>query len=405
MRFAHLSDCHIGCWRDPKLRKASIEAFKTAIDKCIEMTVDFIIISGDLFNTSQPSIDELKEAVIKLKQLHDRVIPVYLVAGSHDFSPSGKTMLDVLENAGLVKNVAEGESEGNSLKLKFVIDKKTGAKITGLLGKKGGLEKGFYSDLDKTNLEKEDGYKIFLFHTAIAELKTPDLEEMEAMPASLLPIGFDYYAGGHVHKVICEKQGKGLIVFPGPVFPTNFKEIEELGQGGFYIVTAEGHQTEAEFVPLNVYNVFPIAISCDNKTPEEVILEITEKTKLMQFNNTIVTVRLYGTLKSGRPSDINFKALNDIFSSKSAYFVMKNTAALKSVEFEEIKVDFNSVDDIEQKLIEEHAGKIKAAGMSISQEKELTKSLMNSLNKEKEEGERVADFETRLLGELKAIIG
>ena len=32
-------------------------------------------------------------------------IEVYVIPGSHDFSPSGKTMLDVLENSGLVINV------------------------------------------------------------------------------------------------------------------------------------------------------------------------------------------------------------------------------------------------------------------------------------------------------------
>ena len=46
-------------------------------------------------------------------------------------------MLDVLENAGLIQNVAKGEIIDDRLDLKFTIDKKTGAKITGLLGKKG----------------------------------------------------------------------------------------------------------------------------------------------------------------------------------------------------------------------------------------------------------------------------
>ena len=102
MKFAHLADCHIGSWRDPKLRDISTEAFVKAVDTCIEKEVDFILIAGDLFHTSLPSIDRLKQTVIKLKQLKDKNIPVYIIAGSHDFSPSGKTMLDVLENAGLV---------------------------------------------------------------------------------------------------------------------------------------------------------------------------------------------------------------------------------------------------------------------------------------------------------------
>ena len=88
MKFAHLADCHIGGWRDPKLRNIAAKAFDKAIDSCIEKNVDFILIAGDLFNTSLPSVDGLKTAVKKLKGLKDKNIPVYLIAGSHDFSPS-----------------------------------------------------------------------------------------------------------------------------------------------------------------------------------------------------------------------------------------------------------------------------------------------------------------------------
>ncbi len=124
MLFAHIADCHIGSWRDPKLRDVSTKAFIKAVDLCIDKKVDFIVISGDLFNTSLPSIDLLKQATKKLKQLKDNDIPVYMIAGSHDFSPSGKTMLEVLEEAGLCKNVFRGIVEDKKLKLNFTLDKK-----------------------------------------------------------------------------------------------------------------------------------------------------------------------------------------------------------------------------------------------------------------------------------------
>ena len=73
MRFAHLADCHIGSWRDPKLRDAAVKAFEKASDICIEKKVDFILIAGDLFNTSLPAIDHLKIAVAKLKLLKPRL--------------------------------------------------------------------------------------------------------------------------------------------------------------------------------------------------------------------------------------------------------------------------------------------------------------------------------------------
>jgi len=152
-----------------------MNAFVKTAKICIKNKVDFILISGDLFNTSLPGIDRLKTTVDVLKNIKDNKIPVYIIPGSHDFSPSGRTMLDVLESAGLLKNVVKGEVVEEKLRLKFTKDP-SGAKITGMLGRKGSLEKAFYQDLDLKSLEKEDGFKIFMLHSAITELKSKDME-------------------------------------------------------------------------------------------------------------------------------------------------------------------------------------------------------------------------------------
>jgi len=408
MLFAHLADCHIGSWRDPKLRDISTKAFAKAIDACIDKKVDFILISGDLFNTSLPSIDLLKETTTKLKQLKDLNIPIYTIAGSHDFSPSGKTMLDVLEKAGLLINVAKNNeiTEENKLKLNFTTDKKTGAKITGLLGKKGSLEKEYYQALDKENLEKEDGYKIFLFHSALTEFKPEELKDIESHPLSLLPKNFNYYAGGHVHYIF-DKQEKnyGLISFPGPLFPNNFKELEDLERGGFYFVEVDKNkQTKIEYQPIQIHNLFKINIDADHKSPEKIEEEIKEKIKGKEFNNTIITIRIKGTLASGKPSDINWKEIFQSLYDKSAYFVMKNTNALTTEEFEEIKVQASSVEEIENKLIKEHLQQIKVAGYSAEQEEQLTKQLMETLSLEKEEGETVSNFVSRIKDKVNDIL-
>ncbi|MEA3430802.1 MAG: DNA repair exonuclease [Nanoarchaeota archaeon] len=401
MKFAHLADCHIGSWRDPRLRDASTKAFLKAMDLCVDKNVDFVLISGDLFNTSLPSIDRLKEVVIKLRDLKDKDMPVYVIPGSHDFSPSGKTMLDVLEEARLFVNVVKGEVVDGKLKLKFTIDDKTGAKITGMLGKKGMLEKTFYENLSKDNLESEEGYKIFMFHTAISELKPKELEKMDSSPLSLLPRGFDYYAGGHVH-IIDDKSLDGYkrVVYPGALFPNNFAELEKFGNGGFYLVEDD----VLTYEPVVIHNVFSISVDCNHKAPEQIENEIQAQIRNQEFVNTIVTIRLYGLLESGKLSDINFK---DVFSSiydKSAYFVMKNTSGLRTSEFEEIKVELRNVEELETSLIKEHAGKVNIE-LDVNSELGLTKSLINSLDSERMEGERVEDFKVSLKNEIKSLLG
>ena len=105
VKFAHLSDCHLGCWRQEELQRLNFESFQKIINKSIEEKVDFILIAGDLFYSAYPPIEILKDTFTEFKKIFDSRIPVYLISGSHDFSASGKTFLDVIEKAGFCKNV------------------------------------------------------------------------------------------------------------------------------------------------------------------------------------------------------------------------------------------------------------------------------------------------------------
>ena len=128
MKFAHTSDCHIGGWREDELKKLNVESFKRMIDVCIQEHVGFLLIAGDLFDTSIPQIDMIKIVANQLKRLREENIDVYVIPGSHDHSPSGKTMISVLEKAGLCHNVFKLKDGC----LSFTGDK-TGVKITGVI--------------------------------------------------------------------------------------------------------------------------------------------------------------------------------------------------------------------------------------------------------------------------------
>ena len=401
--YAHFSDIHIGSWRDPRMRDFATLAFVKAMDACVQRNVDFILLSGDIFNTSMPPIDKLKSVTMKLKELSDKQIPVYIIAGSHDFSPSGKTMLDVLENAGLVINVVKGEiTEDNKLRLRFTTDPKTGAKITGMLGKKGMLDKKYYEQLDKTNLEAEQGYKIFMFHTALSEFKPKELEQMEAHPLSLLPKGFNYYAGGHVHYIFQKDQeGYGWITYPGALFPCNFKELEEFGSGGGYFVSVNEGKTTWEHVMMPVIETCNISIDAQYKTPQQVEQELLDVLKANEVFKKIVLMRLKGKLSSGKLNDIDFGAVFSSLYERGAHFVMKNTNKVLGQEFSEVKTATQKPEEIEDAVIQEHLGQIK---ISVQDEKALTKQLLKILSTEKFEGETNATFETRVKDEIGKVV-
>lgn len=394
MKFAHLADCHIGGWKDSKMKDLPLLSFVKAIDRCIEKKVDFALISGDLFNTSHPPIDNLKIVVSKLRELKENNIPVYMVAGSHDFSSTGKTMIEVLDEAGLVKNIVKGTVEDNKLKLSFTIDKKTGVKIAGMLGKKGSLEKKYYDTLELTSLEEEPGFKIFMFHTSIQELKPKELEKMEAEPLSILPKGFDYYAGGHVH-IIERKDFENYknVVYPGPTFPNNFREIELLDSGGFYIY----NNGKTEYEKIEIYKTEKINVDGNNLSPEEITLIIEDEILKRDFDKKIVLIRVVGKLKSGKPKDINFSNIFKSIYSNGAYFVMKSTSRLESEIFEDVKVNDDSIEVLEENIINEYMEKSMF-------EKDIIKKIMQTFSLEKMEDEKVYDYEKRIIDEINKII-
>ncbi|MBR9677108.1 DNA repair exonuclease [Candidatus Woesearchaeota archaeon] len=392
MKFAHFADCHIGSWRDPLLQDASTEAFEKAIDDIILKKVDFLLITGDLFNTALPSIDKLKRVVKKLKTLKNNDIQVYIIAGSHDYSPSGKTMLDVLEEAELFVNVARGNMIDDKLELNFTTNKKTGAKIVGMPGKKGSLEKTFYQQLNRTPLEKEEGFKIFMFHSAIDELKSEALKQIDSTPLSLLPKNFDYYAGGHVHERIQQDN----IVYPGPLFANNFKELEEL-KHGTYVLYDDG---EISFEPIIIHNVQSVELDCTGLIAEQVIEKLKEQLANKEYYNTIITIRLSGQLVEGKLKDINLQDFTKELYNNGAYFVMRNTSALKSKEFSELKADFSSIQDIEQNILAEHLDQLPKKFNNL----QLLKDLLQALSEPKLEGERVTDFEKRIIQKTQSLL-
>ena len=380
MLFAHFSDCHVGGWKEDKLSSLNMQCFIEAVKLCLDKNVDFVLIPGDLFNSALPQIDFIKEVTVQLKKLKDKNIPVYMVAGSHDYSPSGKTMLDVLEKAGLIENVMN-VIDG---KLGFFVDPKTGVKISGLHGKRGGLEIKDYEELDFSYVEREEGYKVFLFHTAIEEFKPRGLEKMPGTKASSLPKGFNYYAGGHVHYIFQKDFEKGYLTFPGALFPNNFKELEEWKYGGVYLVS----ESNLEFVPIQMKEVLNVKIDVTGLNPEEVSERIIGKFKDLDVRDKLVTLRISGEV-NGKVSDINFKEV--LRSLGEAYFVLRNTAKLSSKVIHEFDMKSGSVEEIENAILKEVE-----TGLF---DKDFTKLLIETLDKEKDEGEKVADFEKRVLSD------
>ena len=421
IKFAHLADCHLGAWRNEDLNQVGYKAFEKAINKIIKENIDFVIISGDLFDISNPKVDVIDLTVRELKRLKDNDIPVYGIMGSHDFSPSDKSMIRPLISAGLFVNISKSDhAETDKIKLIFTQDPKTKIKITGLRARKRSLEIEDYQILDLKSLEKEEGIKIFALHTLLSELKPLEFKDMESAPKSLLPQGFDYYAGGHLHKTVPERlrdtetsfkvDDRTSIIYPGSLTPINFRELEQYQYGGFCIVsgeidiTSQKSELNVKFIPIKVKEVIPLLIDCNNKSIAQVHELLENKIENVDFDEKVVTIRIFGTLASGKTYELRTNEITQKIKGKGAYEVLINKSALISTEYRPISVVVGKTnEEIEDTLIYEHAQKIKIKNISKKDMENKIHNLLSVIGKERLEGTKVKEYNEELINNFKQI--
>ena len=354
-KFAHITDCHLGSWRNPKLRDLNLQAFEKSISISIKEQVDFILITGDFFDVNIPQLAPVKRAVEILKQARDSGIAVYMIYGSHDFNTANISMIDILHSAELFIKPTEFQTNTNSVMLKFFVDKKTGAKITGISGRKVGLDREIYEKLDKKNLEMEDGFKIFLLHKGIQEILPLDMNFRDSLPISLVPKGFDYYGGGHIHKRVEKKIDGSVIVYPGPLFGSSFQDLEETAKGekrGFYIISFDKKIIDCRFIEINVVDILYNEIVSSKWNSEKLEDEITKKISCMEVKNKIVLIKVKGKLL-GKRSNIDFGKFSLDISNKGALMSFINTNNLSTDETKEIIVHSDNKFDIEREIFHE----------------------------------------------------
>ncbi len=381
MRFAHLADCHLGGWRQPELRQLNLDSFKKAIDICIERRVNFVIIAGDLFDSAYPPIEILEEAFFHLKRLKDARISCYIIAGSHDYSASGRTFLNVLEKAGFCKNLYNVEEKYGKLFLNPTIHENVA--LYGYPGKKSGLE---VNELRNVKLQDSPFFKIFALHTSIREAlgNLP----IDAIAKDELPEA-DYYALGHLHIDFLEER----MVYGGPVFPNNFQELEELKYGRFYIIETTPFKTERIDLQLKDIEVFEMEIS-NAMIVTDIILRELKKRKL---KDKILLLKLYGKLQQGKISNINFKEIENYAKEQGAYTVVKSVSKIITEEAT-LNIEVEDVDKLEEKIIENYIKE------NPSKFDSFIFSLISALSIEKQEDETSTVFNSRLIAELNKIL-
>src|SRR5688572_9982901 len=94
MLLAHLADLQLGYRAYHRLAPGGINArerdvalaFRTALDRIIELRPDLVLVAGDVFHTVRPSNAAIADAFRQFARLRASLpeAPVVVIAGNHD---------------------------------------------------------------------------------------------------------------------------------------------------------------------------------------------------------------------------------------------------------------------------------------------------------------------------------
>ena len=248
MKFAHLADTHLGYRQFGLLEREKdfYEVFDKIIDKIIEEKVDFVIHSGDLFDSARPSPSALLAFQKGLLKLKGAGIPIYAVAGNHDIvNRNGAIPPQVLFKKFGLKLI----SPINSTYMQGDVF------IAGLPFYSSSQNKNLKSKLDELSKKAQNHDKsILVLHQGIDKYFNLQYE----LEIGDIPDNFNYYALGHLHNYICDDFGDGKLVYPGSTETWNVNELIDLKKNGkgFVIVDLDGPKINVKRIPMEVPREF-----------------------------------------------------------------------------------------------------------------------------------------------------
>lgn len=313
MRFAHISDSHLGCRQFGLLEREKdfYEVFNRTIDKIIEEDVDFVIHSGDLFDSNRPSTEALLTFQQALLRLNEAKIPVYAIAGNHD---------SILRKGSLPPQVLFKDIGLNIISPEHPVHQLGAVLICGVPFATSSQKNALVENYNILSKVADTAVKsILVSHQGISKWMPEDSYEIDLDD---LPKNFDYYAMGHLHNFYVEDYGKGKLVYPGSMEINRTSELndnfKEFGKG-FCIVDLSEDIPTVERVTIDLARKFYNEIIAYDKLDERLSV-IEEELKTLEVKPIVdITVRGGDFESADVYEKINEKIGGDVLSFRPTF--------------------------------------------------------------------------------------
>jgi len=257
-----------------------------------------MLIAGDLFHVARPSNVTLETAITGFRRLRDAGIPVLTVDGGHDSAPNmvTGTILNPLDSAGLVHYLPRHEGacwQNESCYVYGVPNFRTKRRTDEQLP--------LFMEQNKPAPDPSL-FNVFLFHMAVdlPYVDKPYQMEAEASP-EIMPDGFNYFAGGHVHKPSKNKFKNGLLVYSGCTETVSYDDAQ-VDKGFYHVEVDEKGVPTLNRVRLESPRRF-VVLDPDytGMLPPKITNEAVKLVKENDLEGAILVLVLKGTL----PSEVN----------------------------------------------------------------------------------------------------
>ncbi|MGM0126098.1 DNA repair protein SbcD/Mre11 [Enterococcus sp. AZ194] len=281
VKFIHAADLHldrsfeglVGMAREAQLDFLEVnqKVLENIVDAAISQEVDCLLLAGDTFHQSRPSLRTQKHFFEQMSRLSDRQVPVFLIFGNHDYYQSERYWFEFPENVYLYTSekvetkqwkTRQGESvaiSGFSYTNQWL---KT-AKVSEFPSRYPvDIHLGIYhGELGKTN-----NYAPF------------QVTEMQQK-------GYDYWALGHIH-VPSELSRQPGIFYPGT--PQGHTQKEEQVEGVLLVEIKEG-EVDKQFLPVAEIHWVTKELSLETvRTSQEALKKIEQSLYQIQSSSALV---------------------------------------------------------------------------------------------------------------------
>lgn len=278
IRFIHAADIHLGSLPHVSgelpeelndiIKQATYRAFARICKKAIDYNVDFLVLSGDIYDREARSVKAMRFFNEQCERLQKNSIPVYIITGNHDPLRERGELLKLPENVHVIGSEQVDVRE---------VRNKEGEVIARILGRS--YKERVLSDRElfkHFNLPDSGVWNIGLLHTQL------DPNNSNYLPCSLDDLravdNIHYWALGHIHKCRILQHQWPVVAYSG--IPQG-RDFGEEGLGGCLLVEMNPHRApEIKFLPLSPVVVERVEVKID-EDPDRIPGNIPELEELV----------------------------------------------------------------------------------------------------------------------------